>query len=80
MLGILNSVAEETGIVATLALELLLSDGVLLRTLVLCISASVLATKVGGHEDLKDKRHTHQTEKNRVTSVELGRVLLEVDK
>jgi len=78
LLGILNSVAEETGIVATLALKLLLSNGVLLRTLVLCVSAGVLATEVDGHEDLEDERHAHQAKKDEVTSVELGRVLLEV--
>lgn len=78
-LGILNSVAEETGIVATLALKLLLGNSVLPRTLVLCISTGVLATEVDGHENLKDERHAHQTEKDEVTSVELGRVLLEVD-
>jgi len=78
-MGILNSVAEETGIVTTLALKLLLSRSVLLRALVLCISASILATEVDGHEDLKEKRHAHQAKKDEMTSVELGRVLLEVD-
>jgi hypothetical protein len=77
--GILNSVAEETGIVTTLALKLLFGRGVLLRTLVLCISAGVLATEIDGHENLEEQRHTHQAKKNEVTGVELGRVLLEVD-
>jgi hypothetical protein len=77
--GILNSVAEETGIVTTLALKLLLGRSVLLGTLVLCISASVLATEVDGHESLEEQRHAHQAKKDEVTSVELGGVLLEVD-
>ncbi|KAH0294548.1 high-affinity nicotinic acid transporter, partial [Aureobasidium sp. EXF-3399] len=60
-------------------LSFLIGNGVLLWTLVLGISASVLATEVDGHEDLKDERHAHQAKKDEVTSVELGRVLLEVD-
>lgn len=77
--GILNSVTEEASIVTTVALEDLFLGGVVFRTLVLGISASVLAAEVDGHEDLEKKRHAHQAEQDEVTVVELGGVLLEVD-
>jgi hypothetical protein len=79
LVGILNSVAEETGIVTTLTFKLLLGSGVLFRALVLCVSASIFATEVYGHDNLEDERHAHQAKKDEVTSVELGRVFLEVD-
>jgi len=77
--GILNSVAEESGVVTTLALQGLLLSSVVLGTLVLCISASVLATEVDGHEDLEDQTHAQHANENEVAVVELWCILLEVD-
>ena len=76
---LLNSVAEKAGTVATLPLSNLLSNSVLLRTLVLGVATGVLAAVVDGHPGLEAQAHGQKADEDTVALYEAWSVLWQVD-
>ena len=76
----LDGVSEEGGVVARVLLQLLLSPGVLMGSLVSVVAAGVLAAEVDGHEDGEDAAHGGSTNEGSVAGLVVRSIVLAVDK
>lgn len=75
----LDGVSEEGGVVAGVLLHLLLSAGVLMRSLVSLVTAGVLASEVDSHEDAENAAHGSSGDQSPVTGAVVGGIILAVD-
>jgi len=76
----LNSVPEESSIIAPLPLQLLLVIGVLLRLLgVLAVPAGILPAKIESHENAQASAHGEGTDKSAVADIEMGLISAAID-